>query len=451
MACHTPPHPSTAVTAASSAFEVDTQAYINSVEEELIRTQGEMMSKKLSEPNRKPMIRTLLGLGDKTEFDARIRNTKKETEYRRLEAFVRDELAPALEREGRTSKVPDMPDIIADALAQPPASGAGAFRKLGTGRIFRGNATKMVEEICPETLPAYILATEELTEVNVLSLVIESRKSDVSSERIEAAMKCLGDFVSCSEEDYHVTSSSTNELDTDSDVSCPKQNGKQCELDCVEFLKDQLEENEILIGNVYVNHMSALSRPKYQDMNKFRSGADASSGIIWTSIERDNACSEFDGVVYTIEPSIGDNQECTAVIKEIWEAKVSISPATLWDAVTKKCKSIRDLIEDETAYLQHDGKQIPIKYRSDEKLIFGIYGQSVLSPENAIGQMISMAAAQALGDVNTVLESLDLGYVKVGRDKAVHDLQVLRKKLVSVEEVFHIGVTTGQGEDRELS
>ena len=208
----------------------------------------------------------------------------------------------------------------------------------------------------------------------------------------------------------------------------------------------------MLIGNVYVNHMSALNRPKYQDMNKFRSGAEASSGIIWTNIERDNACSEFDGVVYTIEPPSGDSEGCTAVIKEIWEAKVSISPATLWDAVTKKCRSIRDLIEDETAYLQHDGKQMPIKFSSDEKLTFGIYGHSVLSPENAIGQMISMAAAQALGDVNVVLESLERGFVKVRRDKALSDLQVLRTLLDSVEEVFHIGVTTGPGEDtHELS
>ena len=445
MACQLYPPPSTA-----AASSVDSQAYINSVEEELIRTQGEIMTKKLSEPNRKPMIRTLLGLSDKTEFDARIRNTKKETEYRRLETFVRDELTPALEKEGRLAKVPDMPDIIADALAQSPISGAGAFRKLGTGRIFRGNAAKMVQEIAPETLPAYVLATEELTEMDVLSLVIESRRSDVSSERIEAAVKCLGDFVSCSEEDYHVANSSAaDQLDADNDTSCPKQNGKQCELDCAEYLESQLEENETLIGNVYVNHMSALNRPKYQDGNKFRSGSDA---IIWTSVERDNACSEFDGVVYTVEPSGDDNKEGTAIIKEIWEAKVSISPATLWDAVTKKCRSIRDLIEDETAYLQHDGKQMPIKFSSEKKLIFGIYGQSVLSPQNAIGQMISMAAAQALGDVDNVLESLDRGFVKVGRDKALNDLEVLRTQLQSVEEVFHIGVTTGQeGQDRELS
>ena len=445
MACQTHALPQPA--AAASAFEVDIQAYIDSVEAELVRAQGEIMTKKLSEPNRKPMIRTLLGLDDKTDFDARIRNIKKETEYRRLEAFIRNELEPALEREGRLEQVPDMPGIIADALAQPPISGAGAFRKLGTGRVFRGNATKMVEKIAPETLSAYVMATEELSELEALTLVIESRRPNVSCERIEAAIKCLGDFASCSiEEDYHSTDSSNLQFDDDNDASCPKQTGKQCELDCAEYLETQLKGNETLIGNVFVNHKSALNRPKYQDTNKFRSGADASSGIIWTTIERDNACSEFDGVVYTTEPSGEDGGECAAILKEIWEAKVSISPATLWDAVTKKCKSIRDLVEDETAYLQHNGRQMPIQFSSHEKLVFGIYGQSVLSPENAIGQMISMAAAQALGDVDTVLDSLDVGYVKVGRNKALNDLEVLRTKLRSVEKVFHIGVTIGGGD-----
>ena len=438
MACQIhSPSPTAVVAAAAAACEVDIQAYINSVEEELIRSRGEIMTKKLSEPNRKPMIRTLLGIDDKSEFDAHLRTTRKETEYRRLEAFVRNDLRPALQREGRLERVPDMTNIIADALAQPPTSGAGAFRKLGTGPVFRGNTTRMVEEIAPEVLPAYGLATAELTEMDVLGLVICSRKFDVSSERIDAANRCLGAFISCSEEDYHSASSKTNNLDVD-DMSCPKLNGKQCELGCTEYLESQLEANEKLIGNVYVNHKSALNRPKYQDVNVFRSG----SGIMWTTIERDNACSEFDGVVYKRETFGGDGEQCTAIITEIWEAKVSISPATIWDAVTKKCKSIRDLMEDDEAYLSHDGRQMPLRFGSGEKLVFGIYGQSVLSPENAIGQMISMAAAKALGDVDTVLDSLDRGYIEVGRDKALDDLELLRSQLCSMEEMFHIRMAT---------
>ena len=48
---------------------------------------------------------------------------------------------------------------------------------------------------------------------------------------------------------------------------------------------------------------------------------------MWTTIERDNACSEFDGVVYKRETFGGDGEQCTAIITEIWEAKVGISPA----------------------------------------------------------------------------------------------------------------------------
>ena len=57
--------------------------------------------------------------------------------------------------------------------------------------------------------------------------------------------------------------------------------------------------------------------------------------------------------------------------------------------------------------------------------------------------MISMAAAQALGDVDTVLDSLDRGYIEVGRDKTLDDLEVLRSQLCSVEEMFHIRMVVG--------
>ena len=78
MACEIhSPSPTAVAAAAAAACEVDIQAYINSVEEELIRSRGEIMTKKLSEPNRKPMIRTLLGIDDKSEFDARLRTAEE--------------------------------------------------------------------------------------------------------------------------------------------------------------------------------------------------------------------------------------------------------------------------------------------------------------------------------------------------------------------------------------
>lgn len=427
--------------AVSSASEVDIVSYLLDVEA-AVRSQGPIMTKKLSEPNQKPMIRTLLGIDEKTTFDSVVRAAKKETEYVRLESFVKNQLSPAIAKDNRLDKVPDMPDIIADALEQPPSSGAGAFRKLGTGRIYRGNTREMVSDIAPEILPSYLEASKELTDMEAMTTVIESCRTTVSKDRIDAAMRCLEDFPM--RDDYDNT---TTEDDEEDDAKWPKFNGKECERSCIEYLEALLAEDEIIIPNVYVNHKSAMSRPKYQKGNSFRNnGVDTSAGIIWTSFERANSCSEFDALIYA-ENEGGD----VAQIKEIWEAKFSISPSTLWDAVTKKASAVREIMDDDGACLSHESRQMRISTRSgdgdgdeEEKLIFGIFGKDLLSPQNAIGQMVSMATANALSkDVDTVLTALDRGYVEVKQEKALDDLDVLRKQLRQTEKDFHIRLSIG--------
>jgi len=422
--------------AASSASEVDIMSYLDDVEAQ-VRNQGPIMTKRLSEPNRKPMIRSLLGISEKSKFDAAVRNARKETEYTKLEMFTRDYLSPALARHNRLDKVPDMPNIIADALAQPSSSGMGAFRKLGTGRIYRGNAYDMVKDVAPEILPQYVEATDELTDMEVLAPVIQSRKSSVSSDRIDAAMRCLDDFPL--RDDIGNTESDQDEDD------CPKSNGRECERDCIEYLKSRLAKEKELIPNVYVNHKSAMSRPKYHKSNNDRNGMD--DGIIWTSFERANSCSEFDALIYTI-----NDGEDVAQVEEIWEAKYSISPSTLWDAVTKKASAVRDIMKDDEAYLSHEGRHMHLRWAgdsghsrsSDEKLVFGIFGRELLSPQNAVGQMIAMATANALSnDVNTVMSSLESGYVEVTREKALSDIEVLREQLRHTENDFHISLRLG--------
>lgn len=243
--------------------------------------------------------------------------------------------------------------------------------------------------------------------------------------------------------DDSMSSSSNGNDDQGDEAICPKVSGKNCERSCIEYLTSQFAAGEILISNVYVNHKSALSRPKYNNSNPFQRH-DPASGVIWTSIGRANQCSEFDAVLYTKEYT-EDGDEDSARIDEIWEAKLSISPSSLWDAVTKKISSLREIMSDEEAYLTHEGTQLQLRFPNAEegKLIFGIYGKEILSPENAIGQMVSMASTNGLKDIKTVVKALDRGYVEVKRSKTLSDLDCLRRELLKVEKDFNINLRIG--------
>eukprot|EP00957_Ditylum_brightwellii_P081660 6212077-Ditylum_brightwellii.AAC.1 len=124
-------------------------------------------------------------------------------------------------------------------------------------------------------------------------------------------------------------------------------------------------------------------------------------------------------------------------VTEIWEAKHSVSPSTIWDALTRKLSSVRQLMDDEDAilsYNNHNGiaqiqTTIPSPYSHGEelissspsqigynnhqnnkgnKMVFGIFGMELLPPSNAVGQLKAMAVADILsGDVNSVIKAIE--------------------------------------------
>ena len=381
------------------------------------------------------MIRTLLGMTGKASFDAAVRSARKEAEYDRLQSFVRDFLVPALAGDGgRMDKVPDLPAIIEDALAGPRSRGASAFRKLGTGRVYRGDAMAMIRDVAPGLVPKYVEATREMTELDTLSSFIQSRSGDVGKERIDGAMRCLEPFPGWSAEDGGGGS------EDEGDLICPKATGMECERLCAQYLRDGMEADEILLTNVLVNHLSARSRPKYHSSRSARSGKAASGGIIWSSIARANICSEFDAVLYANDGS-GGEEPGTARIREIWEAKYCISPAALWDAMTKKAVAIREILNDDEAYLSSHREEMRLGKTEDGRAVFGIFGKELLSPENAVAQMRATATSKEVTRYpEAVVKALDCGYIEVKREKVLRDLDLIRERLRDTEKDFLVSL-----------
>ena len=274
----------------------------------------------------------------------------------------------------------------------------------------------------------------------------------------------------------------------------PKLNGLECEQACITYLEEVLNESykqssedmpttstTSILQNVLVNHKSTQSRSKYskgnmrnnqggwrnvvtssihgttstnaKDNEMDLSNSDPTStscktvtGILWTnSGSRENICSEFDALV--VHNSILQQQEkeggeemnekeeiSQCRISEFWEAKYSVSPSSLHDAITKKLSAIRSVVNDDDVTISYNGNHY-IMGENKGVTKFGLFGMELLSPANAIGQLRSTAASYALtNSVDAALEAAETGFVQVKVDYLQRHIYGLKDALSECDD-----------------
>eukprot|EP00559_Dactyliosolen_fragilissimus_P007151 CAMPEP_0184861992 /NCGR_PEP_ID=MMETSP0580-20130426/6540_1 /TAXON_ID=1118495 /ORGANISM="Dactyliosolen fragilissimus" /LENGTH=614 /DNA_ID=CAMNT_0027359679 /DNA_START=302 /DNA_END=2146 /DNA_ORIENTATION=- len=519
--------------------EVDIYDYLSSVEEELER-HGPTFRVRVRQPNRRPMIRTLLGLNDKVEFDKLVRLTKHSTEFRKMKTFVLRHLCPLLNMQinheitnrlnttfetkhnnskdgdytNIIEKVPHLPKVIEETLSLDPSRGTYPFNRLGSGKEFRGNVELMLQTIAPQILDEYRKASEPLTEVEVLHQVIHHRAQQInlSRNKLDAAIECLhqystgGKFISSSPQ---LDECSDNGDDSDTHLihddpskeenigikigkvgqkGVAKMNGVMCEQACIAHLEERIRllssfpttssssslsshNKTVVLRNVFINHKDTCNRRKYSNHhinNKYggnhysqsirsssnlrdddafttakQNSESEPTGIIWTELARQGKCSEFDAVVF--------NQD-NGRISEIWEAKYSLSPSSLYDAISKKLSAYRNIVQDSTATIQtlgnidntmnltkHDKLSFGQTNNGNNAPIFGIFGMDLLPPANSVSQLKAIAVANILGsDEDMVISAIKHGYVEVSINKAKKDLINLRELLYDKAEGYRV-------------
>jgi hypothetical protein len=478
--------------------EVDVHTYISNISNRIDSLNQNLWSK-IRLPNRKPMIRTLLGIDDGVAFDLLIRTVKKEEEYNRLAGFVTQHLLPFLEcNTSVLEKLPNLTTLIDQALAHSPDKGSFVFQRLGAGPIYKGRAEDLIRDIAPHLLPLYDQASRPLTEEETMQCIINERISkvdasgvleDVQRDRLLAALKCLDFFRNSIDGDsyYDRDNDDSDEYEdpvpdfpSDDEKLClnknipqnhrmtsSKQNGLHCERSLMNFLDDRLNRNELgppqqvlLLQNVFINYKSTSSRRKYMDTSSLWTSvaSDENTGIIWSSNGREGLCSEFDAVI--LQNTNMDNKSPSTTLDdgpllrrdtimgevtlcEIWEAKHTLSPSTLFDAIAKKGKAIGLLYDDPDAVLWRDirassNRFTIIKRQDDQReysLLFGIYGKEILDPSNAIDLLRVMAVSKILStDVEVIMKSLDTGYVSVTPFQLKYGLDKLREVLRNLQE-----------------
>lgn len=406
--------------------------YIDAIERE-IESEEPTFRARLRYQNKKPVIRSLIDMQTKDDFNKLLRTQQKQTEYDKMRDFCQNILQPRIRDlpPDERQKIPNFDAALEVALSKPADKGIQTFYRLASGREYKGRLIDLVSDLVPDEEQNCIQSMTPMTEDEVLIHAIDSIANDErdferKDERIEAARKCIDYFQS----NFNGNSGSNG------DPASSKLNGLECEQACLNWLQDQNRKDDIVLGNVVINNYTTKSRQKY--LNQAHGIA---RNVIWTQTVRNGITSEFDAVV--LRPSwLNNNGEMSTSITEIWEAKYSMSPSSLHDVLSKKTPAIRALMRDDQLSISYNGNHHSLRDRN-EGMVLGVFGSELLPPLQALGQLKSTAMSYALSaDVDIAMNAIDSGIVELSVDILLHDLRKLRQKYVEASKDFDIVVKT---------
>lgn len=404
--------------------------YLEDIESEILNGDQEF-SLKLRSQWAKPIIRTLLGIEQKEEFNKCIRETQKRFEFNRMNEFVyilwsRIQNLSEVEQ----NKVPDFAFAVKEAQNKQE-KGFQAFCRLASGKRYGGQLKNLVNDLAPDLLHHYEQASTPLKDDEIFRVLIEEIASEglLDDERIEAAMSCVQLFYNKGNLFGNPDSDIVTAIDS-------KLSGMRSEKECERWLRNQnssetLQHHRVL-PNVMVNDFTTRSRSKYHNQQAWQENRRSNLlSIIWTNQDRNKMCSEFDAVVLE---EVSCNDMTNLKILEFWEAKAIISPSSLHDSIAKKLTAARHVINDEASVISYDGYDYFLK-SAEEKIRFGLFGIELMSPANAVGQLRSTVAAYMLSNnIDIALSAVKTGTVVIKSDFLLNDIRKLKSSMENIQD-----------------
>jgi hypothetical protein len=391
---------------------VNVRKYLQDVEQEL--KDGGMYRLQLTNSHRKMMLRAIIGV-TKVELDNQMRRERARLQHDQILKFLKNDLVSELEN-GTEIDEDDAPcfrtalDKILTEDLRPKstplrASADGICSPLARGRVYKGKFIDLLSDLAPELVPNYHSAAYVAEQDVMLSLV--NNLDQGSHVDVKLCTECI----KCSLPD-----------DKDNAESKKASDGQQCEARCLDFLSGRsMEESRIILSNVFV-------KPRHSEKPSENSTGGA---VIVTPIDLDATCSEFDALI--VEKVNDEQSRTTASVRvcEVWEAKATISPLTIHDALTKKAAAMNDILASKSEIILLD--RIEYTLSGNCEPVFGIFGNELLPPKRAATQVNMVECLHALSsNVHTVSEALEVGYVTMSSDRSIQSI----RRLQSVVEDF---------------
>lgn len=414
--------------------------YLERIEIALLE-RGETLIMKVTEEHCKTMIKTLLGIS-RVLLDQRLKEAKCKLQHMRILSFLSQEFQPFLlvENQNAISREKIVPILMGldKALESSPMTRADLITApMVHGAVYKGDFVALLQDIAPDLVDSYRKAKDGFTEQDVMMFMVNEMDRQLVVERREAVEQCIH---------CQLPPPTTSPLSS----SASKLNGLECERSCLQFLCKTYQCKEAASNNRFVVLQNVLVKTAKSSQRRTRNKAPllfvsstescsddnddnvvVRTGIIETPMLRtDGACEEFDALV--IERCNNKNNE-SCIVREVWEAKATISPSTLENAICKKLEAIRSLIQGsggiQATLCLDNGDELSIQ-PAVEPFLFGLYGTTLQSVDNAVNQARVIACNRALAtNADTVVQALQSGRAEISCKPAVDHLASLRMKL----------------------
>ena len=345
----------------------------NRVEQYLINTMNALDNDfvvAITEQHRKPMLRGLLGW-TKPEFDARARELLIQEEWNKTKAFVNHNLK-------ELKQLPVAQDatqfhIGLDSFEDYQDRPSKLFTFMARGRTYQGKFERLLEDVKPEWLDEFQEIQVKRTELETLRLIVENEHE--SSPYSDLLMSCL---------EYDFPPAAPQPSDGG------KAKGVQNEMNLLAFLKEELlGEAETSSPGIGKGNLKLLAPVFLQNRRKGRNPNAKCPYVIELPSEYDlhGRSTELDAVVVQFD----EEDENRVQIIQVWEAKSTLSPVTIADALQKKANTIRTIVDPEhEAILGMHGNEYTIRSSlpNEEKSLppmplLGLFGKKLLPPRAA--------------------------------------------------------------------
>lgn len=394
-----------------------------------------------TEKDRKTMIRTVLGNGkwSKVEFKDRLQEFTRKRQWKAADTFLEMHGRFMMDKvidddEGRFNDLVSISSPFQDGLRDPDRfreqSVSKLFSFMARGRTYQGRFERILRDMDhPNWLQEYHQIVQDPDELVLLRDYCQDWMERHSSEKVDTAL--LNQIL-------HMEFPPAPSQPVDGG----KASGKQSEINLIDYLQDTVvpayqaanpEDNPdrlILLAPVFLQ-----VQRKGQTTNSKRC-----PNIIQLPqyVDLFGQTSEMDAILFERLP-FPDGQKAVRVV-EVWEAKATLHPVTLSDALCKKAKVLEFFtnhqgesneqdINASNASLVMSGESYDIHTNggtNSTPATFGIFGKTLLSPPAGVRRMeTTIGEALMQSDPSVVKEFVESGHVTISKERIMAELSHL--------------------------